>query len=83
MALELGDDCDSNRNLDKINLKMFHVTAALLVSASLGVSEAPDCVPKQGYETMPADMGGWGGGGSPAAQSSPKNTSFAVELSFL
>lgn len=62
MALELGDDCDSNRNLDKINLKMFHVTAALLVSASLGVSEAPDCVPKQGYETMPADMGGWGGG---------------------
>ena len=63
MALELGDDCDSNRNLDKINLKMFHVTAALLVSASLGVSEAPDCVPKQGYETMPADMGGGGGGG--------------------
>ena len=61
MALELGDDCDSNRNLDKINLKMFHVTAALLVNASLGVSEAPDCVPKQGYETMPADMGGGGG----------------------
>lgn len=60
MALELGDDCDSNRNLDKINLKMFHVTAALLVSASLGVSEAPDCVPKQGYETMPADIGGGG-----------------------
>ena len=37
---------------------MFHVSVVLSVSASLGASVALDCVPKQGYKTVLADM--WG-----------------------